>query len=77
MKSFLATSLVMSALASSAHAGGPVIIQEEGNPEVIQEAPASSVGILPLLIGVVVLCAVLCGGGGDDEPVTVAETTSK
>jgi hypothetical protein len=66
MRSLLATALAVSMFAGSVHAGGPVIIQEEGNPEVVQESPASSIGLLPVLIGVVVLCAVLCGG--DDKP---------
>ncbi len=59
-----------------AYAGGPVVIEEEGQPEVIAERPASSVGVLPILLGVVVLCAVLCGGD-DDEPETVKVRTDK
>ncbi len=54
------------AFAPMAYAGGPVVIEEEGQPEVIAEKPASSIGILPLLLGVVVLCAIACGGGNDD-----------
>ena len=53
---FLAATLVLSA--STAFAGGPVIIAEE--PEVVAEAPASSIGILPLLLVGVVLCVALC-----------------
>ncbi|WP_431300916.1 hypothetical protein [Tabrizicola sp. BL-A-41-H6] len=56
------------AFAPMAHAGGPVVVEEEGQPEVIAEKPASSVGILPILLGVVVLCVVLCGDNNDDEP---------
>ncbi|MCX7287369.1 MAG: hypothetical protein NTW20_07350 [Rhodobacterales bacterium] len=52
--------------ASTAFAGGPVIIAEE--PEVVAEAPASSVGILPLLLVGVVLCVALCGGSSNDRP---------
>jgi hypothetical protein len=52
--------------ASTVFAGGPVIIAEE--PEVVAEAPASSVGILPLLLVGVVLCVALCGGSSDDRP---------
>lgn len=69
MKKMLASALALSMAvsASATFAGGPVIIAEEGNPEVIAEKPASSVGILPLLLIPVILCVVLCGGG-DDEP---------
>lgn len=63
--------LVLSALlgatvlgGSTAFAGGPVII-EEGNPEVIEEAPRSNIA-LPLIIGLIAICAVACGGGGSD-----------
>jgi drug/metabolite transporter (DMT)-like permease len=62
----LAVSLALSS--SMAYAGGPVVIAEEGQPEVIAEKPASSVGILPLLLGVVILCVVLCGNDDDPPP---------
>lgn len=65
LASVVALSLVLSS--SVAFAGGPVIIQEEGNPEVIAERPASSVGILPLLLIPVILCVALCGGGGGSD----------
>ena len=54
---------------SAAFAGGPVVVVEEGQPEVIKEAPSSSVGILPLLLGIVILCAVACGNDDDPAPV--------
>ena len=67
MKSLLASALALSiAFAPAAFAGGPVVIEEEGQPVVIAEKPASSIGILPILLGVVVLCAIACGGGSDD-----------
>ena len=49
MNKFLAPALAASLAisASTAYAGGPVIVVEE--PEVVAEKPASSVGILPLL----------------------------
>jgi hypothetical protein len=59
--SVLSASLALSA--SVAYAGGPVVVVEE--PEVVAEQPASSVGILPLILIGVVLCVALCGG--DDE----------
>jgi len=52
-----------------AHAGGPVII-EEGQGEEIAAKPASSVGILPILGALVLVCLIACGGG-DDDPVKV------
>jgi hypothetical protein len=62
----LATSLAFSA-STTAFAGGPVVIEEE--VEVVAEKPASSVGILPLLLIGVVLCVALCGGSDDEvEP---------
>ena len=48
--------------ATMAHAGGPVII-EEGQGEQVAAKPASSVGILPVLGALVLLCLVACGGG--------------
>jgi hypothetical protein len=67
MKKFLASVLAatLAVSASTAYAGGPVVIVDE--PEVVAEKPASSVGILPLLLVGVVLCVALCGGD-DDEP---------
>ncbi|NJS38639.1 MAG: hypothetical protein HC783_06050 [Rhodobacteraceae bacterium] len=67
MKKFL-TSLVAASLAvsaSTAFAGGPVVVEEE--LEVVAEKPASSAGILPLLLIPIILCVALCGND-DDEP---------
>jgi len=58
----LAASLAVSA--STAYAGGPIIIQEE--MEVVAEKPASSIGILPLLLIPIILCVALCGSDDDD-----------
>lgn len=65
LKPVLVAATVLSAAA--AHAGGPVII-EEGQGEEIAEKPASSVGILPVLGALVLLCLVACGGSDDPEP---------
>ena len=56
------------AAASSVSAGGPVIV-EEGNPEVVEAAPGSKMGILPLLLIPLILCAVACGGSDSEEDV--------
>ena len=63
LKPVLVAATVLSA--SVAHAGGPVII-EEGNGEEIAEKPASSVGILPVLGALVLVCLIVCGGDDDE-----------
>ncbi|HOZ32120.1 MAG TPA: hypothetical protein PLM52_04515 [Tabrizicola sp.] len=56
----LAAALAVSA--STAFAGGPVIIDDV---EVVEEKPASSAGILPLLLIPIILCVALCGSNND------------
>ena len=67
MNKFTATTLAaaLAISATTAFAGGPVIVEDE--MEVVAEKPASSIGILPLLLIPIILCVALCGGG-DDEP---------
>jgi hypothetical protein len=67
MKKLLTAGLVslLAISASTAYAGGPVIVVEE--PEVVAEKPASG-AILPLLLVGIALCVALCGGSDDDEP---------
>lgn len=67
MKTLLKSAVVAATLLSTtaAYAGGPVIV-EEGKDEVIQEKPASSVGLLPVLGLLVLVCLVACGG--NDQP---------
>ena len=62
--------------ASTAYAGGPVIIDEEGNDELIVDNPSSRIGILPVLGALVLVCLIACGGG-DDDPAPVVETGPK
>lgn len=62
----LSVSLAISG--ASAFAGGPVVIEEEGQPEVVAEAPRSG-WIVPVIIGGIILCAIVCGGD-DDETTT-------
>ncbi len=71
MNKLLAATLASAVTLSAAtgHAGGPVVIVDE--PEVVAEKPASSVGILPLLLVGIVLCVALCGGDDDDDRRTV------
>ncbi len=73
MRDFVKAALVAATVlsASVSHAGGPVII-EEGNGEEIVAKPASSIGILPVLGALVLVCLLACGGG-DDDPVVDPE----
>ena len=52
---------------TAAMAGGPVVIEEEGQPEVIAESPRSG-WIVPVILGLVVICAVACGNDDDTAP---------
>ena len=65
MKKLIAPILTVTLLASTAYAGGPVIVEEE--VEVVAEKSGSSVGILPIILVTVALCAALCGGNGNDR----------
>jgi hypothetical protein len=67
MKKLVASVMALSLGTSAAMAGGPVVVEEE--VEVVAEKPASSIGILPLLLVGVVLCVALCGGDDDEAPV--------
>ncbi|WP_309664430.1 hypothetical protein [Tabrizicola sp.] len=67
MNKFLAPVLAVALSTSAVFAGGPVIV-EEGQPEVIAEKPASSIGILPLLLIPIILCVALCGGDDEEVP---------
>ncbi len=59
--SLLSATLALSSTA--AMAGGPVVVVEEAAPEVVAESPRSG-WIVPVIVGLVVLCAIACG---DDE----------
>ena len=62
MKKFAAPLLALSlALTSTAAlAGVPVVVVDEGQPAVTAETPRSG-WIVPVVVGLVVLCAVACG----------------
>jgi hypothetical protein len=59
--------LALAMTASSALAGGPVVVEEEGQPEVVAESPRSG-WIVPVVVGLVLICAIACGS--DDEETT-------
>lgn len=67
MKKLIASALVstLALSATTAYAGGPVVVEEEA--VVVAEKPASSVGILPLVLVGIVLCVALCGGDDDND----------
>ena len=54
---------------SVAMAGGPIVVEDTA--EVVAEKPASSIGVLPLLLGAIIIGAVLLGG--DDEEASGSE----
>ncbi len=64
MKKLIASVMALTLGTSAAMAGGPIVIEEEA--EVVAEKPASSIGILPLLLIPIILCVALCGGDDDN-----------
>lgn len=64
MKKLIASVMALTLGASAAMAGGPVVIEEE--VEVVAEKSGSSIGILPIIIVTVALCAALCGNDDDE-----------
>lgn len=67
MKSLSALALMAALVASSVQAGGPVVVVEDTEP-VVEEKPASSVGVLPWLAVPLILCIVMCGPDDGDTP---------
>lgn len=67
MKSTLTLALSFAVAASSAQAGGPVVVVED-TETVVEEKPASSVGVLPWLAVPLILCIVMCGPDDDTPP---------
>ena len=67
MKALTAFALSAALVASSALAGGPVVVVEDAEP-VVEEKPASSVGVLPWLAVPLILCIVMCGPDDDPPP---------
>ncbi|MFM7333852.1 MAG: hypothetical protein ACKO1H_05480 [Tabrizicola sp.] len=40
-------------------AGGPVVVEEEGQPEMVADSPRSG-WVVPVVVGLVLLCAIAC-----------------
>ncbi|OYW58691.1 MAG: hypothetical protein B7Z10_12630 [Rhodobacterales bacterium 32-66-7] len=57
MKKIITSVMALTLGASAAMAGGPVVIED--TTEVVADKPATSVGVLPLLIGAIIIGAVL------------------
>ena len=70
MKKIVAPLLALTlAFSSTAFAGGPVVVEEE---PVVEAAAPRSGWIVPVVVGLIVICAIACGN--DDE--TVVSNTS-
>ncbi|MBL9075264.1 hypothetical protein [Tabrizicola sp.] len=69
MKKIVATLLsgAFALSSTAAMAGGPVVVVEEGQPEVVAESPRSG-WIVPVVVGLVVLCAIACGNDDEEVP---------
>ena len=65
MKEIISPMLALALTTSAAFAGGPVVVEEE---PVVEAASPRSGWIVPVIVGLVVLCAIACGN--DDDPTT-------
>ncbi|WP_225029832.1 hypothetical protein [Xinfangfangia pollutisoli] len=75
MMKVLTAAAAISMLASASFAGGPVVVIDEGEPTVVTK-PGSQ-GILPLLAGAVIICAIACGGSDDDSSSSTSEPVAQ
>ena len=71
MKEIISPMLALALTASAAFAGGPVVVEEE---PVVEAASPRSGWIVPVVVGLVVLCAIACGN--DDDATTGTSPTS-
>ena len=69
----LAFSLAFGATAS--FAGGPMVIEEEAQPEVVAESPRSG-WIVPVVVGLVLVCAIACGDDDEETPAPLVASTA-
>lgn len=65
MKEIISPMLALALTASAAFAGGPVVVEEE---PVVEAASPRSGWIVPVVVGLVVLCAIACGNDDDTTP---------
>ena len=59
--------LTLALTSTAAMAGGPVVVVEEGQPEVVAETPRSG-WIVPVVVGLIIICAIACGNDDDTAP---------
>ena len=71
MKEIISPMLALALTTSAAFAGGPVVVEEE---PVVEAASPRSGWIVPVIVGLVVLCAIACGN--DDDATTGTSPTS-
>lgn len=57
--------LALAMTASSAFAGGPVVVEEE---PMVEAASPRSGWIVPVVVGLVLICAIACDSGDDPAP---------
>jgi hypothetical protein len=57
--------LAVAMTASSAFAGGPVVVEEE---PVVEAAEPRSGWIVPVIVGLVIICAIACDNDDDQTP---------
>jgi len=62
MKKIVASLLALAMTTSATFAGGPVVVEEE---PVVEAASPRSGWIVPVVVGLVVLCAIACGNDDD------------
>lgn len=63
MKKIIASVMALTLGTSAVMAGGPVVVED--TTEVVADKPASSIGVVPLLLGAIIIGAVLLNN--DDE----------
>jgi hypothetical protein len=64
MKKFVAPLLALAMTGSAAFAGGPVVVEEE---PMVEAASPRSGWIVPVVVGLIVICAIACGNDDDAE----------
>ncbi len=66
MKKIVAPLLALTlAFSSTAFAGGPVVVEEE---PVVEAAAPRSGWIVPVVVGLIVICAIACGNDDETTP---------
>jgi hypothetical protein len=64
MKKFVGPLLAVSLASSAAFAGGPVVVAEE---PMVEAAKPRSGWIVPVVVGLILVCAIACGGSDNNQ----------